>query len=538
MEAFRQILSQLNATFSNLSLGKKITLVTLVLGSLVGFIFLMNWSGQSEFQPLYAQLDPEDASAVLSRLREQKIDYRIASNGSTVLIPQEHIYETRMQLASEGLPRGSGVGFEIFDNSKLGMTAFAQNVNYQRALQGELARTINQLAEIESCRVHIVMTEKTLFIDEEEPASASVVLKLRSGKWLNQSQIDGILHLVSSSVARLSPENVTIVDSKGKLLAGVKDPSSFGSLSSDQLDYQNRVEKALENRILTMLESALGENKAIVRLSASFDFKKQERTEEHYLPDNRVVRSEQQLSELSVDPTLTPQGVPGIRSNLPGDPAAAQQSKIDGSRRAFEKNDRTVNYEIGKVISHIKEPEGEMTRVSVAVLVDGTYKQIENGEGEFEWQYVARTPEEMQKFESIVKRAVNFDQARGDQVDIVNIPFETTKLTVEDTEEVPEGWMELLKKYQPYLKYGFLSLFLLLSFVFFVKPLVRWLTEYSFGDMQMFKQLPKTVGELEGEFNPEANQLIYRDQASELIASDKDASLGVMRDWIKESWSN
>jgi flagellar M-ring protein FliF len=336
-------------------------------------------------------------------------------------------------------------------------------------------------------------------------------------------------------VARLSPEHVTVVDSKGKLLAGVKDPSSFGRLSSDQLDYQDRVEKALENRVRTMLELALGENKAIVRLSGSFDFKKQERTEEHYLPDNKVVRSEQQLNETSVDPSTTPQGIPGIRSNLPGDPAATQQSRFTDSNRAFEKNDRTVNYEIGKVISHIKEPVGEMTRVSVAVLVDGTYKRIEKAEGDIEWQYVARTADEMQKFESMVKRAVNFDKARGDQVDIVNIPFETTKLVDNDTEVVEEGWVDLLKKYQPYLKYGFLSLFLLLSFMFFVKPLVRWLTEYSFGDMQMFKQLPKTVGELEGEFNPETNQLIFRDQASELIASDKDASLGVMRDWIKES---
>jgi len=536
MEAFRQILSQLNAAFSNLSLGKKITMMTLILGSVVAFIFLMNWSGKSEFQPLYAQLDPEDASAILSKLREQKIDYRIASNGSTVLIPEEHIYETRMQLAAEGLPRGSAVGFEIFDNTKLGMTAFAQNVNYQRALQGELSRTINQIAEIESSRVHIVMTEKSLFIEDEEPATASVVLKLRSGKWLNQNQIDGVLYLVSSSVARLSPENVTIVDSKGKLLAGVKDPSSFGSLSSDQLDHQDRVEKALENRVRTMLELALGENKAIVRLSGSFDFKKQERTEEHYLPDNKVIRSEQQLQETSVDPSTTPQGIPGIRSNLPGDPAAAEQTRITDSNRAFEKNDRTVNYEIGKVISHIKEPVGEMTRVSVAVLVDGTYKRIEKTGGEIEWQYVARTPEEMKKFDSIVKRAVNFDKARGDQVDIVNIPFETAKLAAKDPEVVAqENWMDLLKKYQPYLKYGFLSFFLFLSFIFFVKPLVRWLTEYSFGDMQMFKQLPKTVGELEGEYNPEANQLIFRDQASNLITSDKDASLGVMRDWIKES---
>jgi flagellar M-ring protein FliF len=284
-----------------------------------------------------------------------------------------------------------------------------------------------------------------------------------------------------------------------------------------------------------MLESALGENKAIVRLSCSFDFQKRERTEEHYLPDNRVVRSEQQLEEISSEPGTTPQGIPGIRSNLPGDAAATQQSSLIDSNRAYEKSDRTVNYEIGKVISHIKEPVGEITRISVAVLVDGTYKPIEKAGREIELQYVARTAEEMQKFESIVKRAVNFDKARGDKVDIVNIAFETAKLAINETEVVEEGWIDLLKEYQPYLKYGFLSLFLILSFVIFVRPLVRWLTEYSFGDMQMFKQLPKTVGELEGEFNPQANQLIFRDQASELIASDKEASIGVMRDWIKES---
>jgi len=379
------------------------------------------------------------------------------------------------------------------------------------------------------------MTEKSLFVEEDEPATASVVLKLRQGKWLNQSQINGIVHLVSSSVARLSPEDVTIVDSNGKLLAGVKNTSSFGSLSSDQLDYQARVEKTLENRIRTMLELALGENKAIVRLACSFDFKKQERTEEQYLPDNRVVRSEQMLNEISIEPGTTPQGIPGIRSNLPGDASAGQQNKSVDSNTTFQKKDRTVNYEIGKIISHIKEPVGEMTRISVAVLVDGTYKRIENEEGKLDWQYVARTAEEMKKFENIVKRAVNFNEARGDQVDIVNIPFETTKTTVEEVPVAEPGWLDLLKKYQPYMKYGFLSLFLILSFMFFVRPLVRWLTEYSFGDMQMFKQLPKTVGELEGEFDPAAKRLMFRDQASQLVSNDNEASMGVMRDWIKES---
>ncbi len=532
MGATSQIFTQLNAAFANLSLGKKITLVTLIIGSVAGFIFLLNWSGQREFQPLYTNLNSEDASAIISKLKEQKIEYRIASNGDTILIPEQYIYEIRMQLASAGLPQGGGIGFEIFDNTKLGMTAFAQNVNFQRALQGELARTINRIAEIESSRVHIVMTEKSLFVEEEEPATASVVLKLRPGKWLNQNQVKGIVHLVSSSVARLSAENVTVVDSNGKMLAGANDASSFGSLSSDQLDYQARVEKSLENRVRTMLESALGENKAIVRSSCSFDFKKQERTEELFLQDNKVVRSEQVLNEITSQPAKKAQGIPGIRSNMPGAGAAGQQDPSMGNGSTFEKKDHTVNYEIGKVINHINDPVGELTRISIAVLVDGTYKRIEKKRGKVEWEYVPRTDEEMTKFENIVKRAVNFDSSRGDEVDIVNIPFETTKLE----EEIPApepSWLETFKTYQPYMKYGFLTLFLILSFMFFVKPLVRWLTEYSFGDMQMFKQLPKTVGELESGLDQGDNNLMFRDQATQLIANDKETSVGVMRDWIK-----
>ena len=339
MEVLRQILTQLKATFANLSRGKQITLAALLLGSLVGFILLMSWSGKTEFQPLYAQLDPEEAGLILARLKEQKIEYRLASNGTTILIPQDQIYEMRMQLASEGLPRGSGIGFEIFNDTKLGMTEFAQNVNYQRALQGELSRSINRIGEIESSRVHIVLPEKSLFVEDEEPATASVILQLRPGKWLNQSQINGIVHLVSSSVARLKPENVTVVDQDGKLLAGVKNDGSFGNLSSDQLEYQARVEKNLENRVRSMLESALGEDKAIVRLSGSFDFKRQEKTEELYLPDNRVVRSEQSLNESSTNPDLAPQGIPGVRSNIPGDATAGELNMSSTGASTFEKND-------------------------------------------------------------------------------------------------------------------------------------------------------------------------------------------------------
>ena len=535
MEGLRQILSQLKASFNNLGRGKQITLLTLVLGSFAGFIFLMSWSGKNEFHPLYTNLNPEDAGIILTKLKEQKIEYRIASNGTTILIPPENIYETRIKMASEGLPQGSGIGFEIFNETKLGMTEFAQNVNYQRALQGELSRTINRIGEIESSRVHIVLPEKSLFVEDEDPATASVVLQLQAGKWLNQSQIKGIVHLLSSSVTRLSPENVTIIDQNGKLLAGLNNDSTFGSLSSNQLEYQARVEKNLENRVRTMLELALGENKAIVRLSCSFDFKSLEKTEELYLPDNRVVRSEQALKESTTSPDMTPQGVPGIRSNIPGDVLPSEENKTTARSSIFEKNDRTVNYEIGKVINHIKEPVGELTRVSIAVLVDGTYQRVEKPGDKADWNYVPRTVEEMQKFENIVKRAVNFNETRGDEVEIINIPFETTKLALKEEPADDGNWLSLVKKYQPYLKYGFLGLFLILSFLFFVRPLVRWLTEYSFGDLDMFKQLPRTVGELEGQYDPNTQSLTFRDQASQLISSENEASMGVVRDWIKES---
>ncbi|MEE9496855.1 MAG: flagellar basal-body MS-ring/collar protein FliF, partial [Desulfobacterales bacterium] len=347
----REILLQLQNLLKNISVGKRIAIFILVIGSILGFVFLMNWAGQPEFHPLYTNLDSQDAGVILNRLRDQKIPYRISSNGSTILIPQEHIYETRINLASEGVPQGGSIGFEVFDNVKFGMSEFAQNVNYQRALQGELARTIKGFAEIDSSRVHIVMPEKSLFVKDEQSASASVVLKLRHGQWLTQEQVQGIVHLVSSSVSRLSPENVTVVDSSGRLLAGQKDDSGLATTSSDQLDYQAKVERKLESRLLTMLEKALGADKAVVRVSCALDFKRYEQTEERFFPENKVVRSEQMFNETAKKADIIPQGIPGIQSNVPGNnPTGINQ--VNDENTTFAKQDRTVNYEIGKLTSH------------------------------------------------------------------------------------------------------------------------------------------------------------------------------------------
>lgn len=529
----RQLFLQLKTLFQNLSPSKRATLLILIIGTVAGFSLLITWTGKADFQPLYSNLAPEDAGIILGKLKEQKIPYRISGNGGTILIPQEHIYEIRMNLASEGLPQGGNIGFEVFDNTKLGMTEFAQNVNYQRALQGELSRTINRFSEVESSRVHIVMPEKSLFIEDEEPATASVVLKLHPGKWLSQQQVNGIIHLVSSSVPRLKTENVTVVDSSGKLLSEFEAQSGFGSLSSDQLAYQDKVERTLENRIKTMLEKALGPDKAIVRLSAALNFKRQEKTEERYFPDNQVVRREQLFNEKSSEPEATPEGIPGIRANLPQPPPENETGETPVIT-TFEKKDRTVNYEIGKITSHVMEPVGEIVRISVAVLVDGTYKPMQNAAGEMQQSYIPRSAEEMRKLENICKHAVNFDEARGDKVEVVNIPFETTRLLDAAESDAPQGWMTWLKPYQSYLKYAFFGLFLFLSFVFIIKPLVHWLTDQSLAEMAMVKQLPKTVGELEGEYGSASNHLTFTDQASQLLASEDEASIDVMRDWLKE----
>jgi len=529
----RQILLQLQNLLKNISVGKRIAILILIVGSLSGFIFLMNWAGQPEFHPLFTNLDSHDAGIILDRLKDQKIPYRISSNGSTILIPQAHIYETRMDLASEGLPQGGSIGFELFDNAKFGMSEFAQNVNYQRALQGELVRTINGFAEVNSCRVHIVMPEKSLFVKDEQAASASVVLKLNHGKWLTQEQVQGIVHLVSSSVARLGPENITVVDSSGRLLAGLKDDSGLGTISSDQLDYQAKVERKLESRVLTMLEKALGANKAIVRVSCALDFKRYEQTEERFFPENKVVRSEQMFNETAKRADAIPQGIPGIQSNMPeSNPAGT--NKVNDENTTFAKQDRTVNYEIGKLTSHTQEPVGAMQRVSVAVLVDGTYRSTPNKAGELDGAYVPRSPEELVKIENLVKSAVNFVAARGDTVEVVNIPFETPKVIKEADDTTLGKWLERLKNYKPYFKYAFLSLFLILSFIFVVKPLIKWLTAHTTGDAELLYQLPKTVGEIENPNGEDHKRLTFKDQASQLISNDNETSVGVMRDWLRE----
>jgi flagellar M-ring protein FliF len=521
---------QMNVIRKNLTPVKAAVLVILAGATLAGFIFIMAWAGKPDFQVLYSNLAPEDAGTILDKLKEQQIPYRIGTGGTSILAPQERIHEIRLSLASQGLPQGSGIGFEIFDNAKLGMTEFVQNVNYQRALQGELARTINRFTEVESSRVHLVIPKKSLFIDKEEPATASVILKVRSGKVLHGDQIRGIVHLVASGIPGLAPQNVTVVDSSGRILAGNSEKSGAGKLGSEHLELQEKYERNLEDRVKTMLASALGSNKAIVRLSCSLDFTRQEHTEEKFYPENRVIRSEQVSSSVSNGEKAggkTPVSA-GREGEAPG--------PSGGTQPLNQKEDRTLNYEIGKVTSHIVEPVGKVRRVSVAVMVDGTYKTVEDKDGKTETKYTPRTPEEMEKLKNLVKRAVDFDAQRGDAVELVNIPFENPGGLAEGEEAPVEStWMSYARQYVPSMvKYGLSAVFLLMTFMFVVRPLVTWLTASPMAGMEMLKQLPMTVGEMEKELGGGLKGLPSRDRETTLVSADDDLSLNLMREWLKE----
>ncbi len=528
--ALNSVGPQIRDLLASLSPARKISLVIMVVGTIAGFVLLMAWTGKPDFRNLYANLAAEDAGEILNYLKEQRIAYRVTENGAGIEVPAERVHECRLALAAKGLPQGGGIGFEVFDNTKLGMTEFVQNVNYQRALQGELSRTINRIAEVENCRVHIVMSAKSLFIDQEEPATASVVLKLRRGKWLTADQIQAVVHLVSSSVSRLKPENVTVVDTSGKLLAGFSDRSEVTRLSSDQLDYQESLERNLESRIKSMLEKALGRDKAIVRLSCALDYKRQEMTEERFYPDNRVIRSEQMLQEKSGEPSTLPAGIPGVRSNV-----AKGASGMGGGTSEFEKSDRTVNYEIGKLTSHTIEPTARIKRVSVAVIVDGNYLPPEKPAAGRDATYVPRTAEEMAQLEKIVKGAINFDADRGDTVEVVNIAFQAEKEAPVPEDKTPPGWAERLRPYAGALKATLLGFFLLLSFVFVVRPITRWLTSGTGGGVELLQQLPKTVGEIERDLGGAAAGMPYREELKRLLTAEGETSTGVMRDWLKES---
>jgi len=462
-----ETMKKLTAPYMTLPPARRWMVGVVVVLSILGFGTLIMISNRIDYKPLFANLSNEDTGEIVKKLKEQKISYRIAADGKAILVPSDKVYDLRISLASEGLPQGGGVGFEIFDRKNFGMTEFVQKLNYQRALQGELARTIMQIAGVEHARVHLAIPEKSLFKDNEKLPTASIVLQMKSGRQVRESEVQGIVHLVASSVEGMDPEQVTVLDSRGKVMSRTGPADVTGKMSGTMMETQRSYEKSIEDRLQSLLDKAVGSGKSVARVSSVLNFSQVEKVEERYDPNAKVVRSEQRMEQKD-GTTVSSSGVPGVQANT-GKTSAVPATAGGGSKR-----DETLNYEINRSSAKIIEPVGTLTKLSVAILVDGKYEAgaVAKSGKTAKAKYTPRSPEELQKIEALVKSAVGFNVERGDQLTVVNVPFQ--EAGDETTGEQPDWWekpiiADLGKNIL--LGLAFIALLLLV-----VRPLMKMLT--------------------------------------------------------------
>ena len=514
--------------FQSLTLSQRIGVVVVLALAIATIPLLFIIGKEPELVVLFSQLDSQDTRAIIQELGKQGVSYELGEDGNTIKVPAERVHELRLQLASAGLPESAGVGFEIFDRTGLGVTPFSQQMNYRRALQGELARTISQISQVDRVRVHLVIPEKRLFASEQKPAQAAVVLTLKRGNPLRGTQVQGIVHLVASSVEGLEPSQVTVVDNHGEVLSQ-NSADDDAQLTATQIETQRGVEHDLEQRVQTMLDQVLGRDKSVVRVTAPLEFRQVEITEESFDPDSQVVRSENRSQEKVIEHG-SQAGVPGVRSNVPND---LKPSGGSGPKEAKRKNE-TLNYEVNRKVSKIIEPTGTIQRLSVAVLVDGTYEAAEGGEGQAEdpngdKTYVARSEQEIQNLILIVKKAVGFSEERGDQIEMINVPFETPAVQ-EGEDGMTAGVQAFLATWGGFLKpvlFFFLGVMVLW---FVIRPMALNLSKPSAKAVALpQKGLPATVREYEAQISETP-----QDQAIKLAADNPASAAQVIRTWIKE----
>jgi flagellar M-ring protein FliF len=374
---------------------QKMMLGVVTLGAIAAIVTLVTLVNAPSYAILFSNLSPEDASKIVTKLKDKEVRYQLEDGGKTVMVPKQSVYELRLSLAGEGLPQSSVIGYEIFDRTNLGVSDFVQKVNYRRALEGELARTILTLEEVEGARVHLVVPERALFKEDEKPATASVVLKLKSGTPLRRETVQGISHLIASSVEGIESGNVTIVDSRGQLLSDVHKPNSIAAMTSTQYELQQKVEAYLGQKAQALLESVVGAGNALVQVNADLDFRQVERTLEQFDPEKSVIRSE------SI-----------VESKATGGDSSGGQSN----------SSTTTNYEINKTVEHIVENMGNIRRLTVAALVNGVPTKSTK-DGKEVTEITPRTEKEIGELTNLVRRAVGYDQLRNDEVSVTNLTF-------------------------------------------------------------------------------------------------------------------
>jgi flagellar M-ring protein FliF len=416
-EKILAMFKQLQALWASLSNTKRIALVLGTVGVMTAVLLVAFFGSRESYTVLFADLSPDDAQAISAKLKELKVPAELEGNGTAILVPESRVHELRLELAGAGLPRGGGVGFELFDKSHLGTTEFEQRINNRRALEGELARTIGTIGAVQSARVHLVLPERSVFALRKEEASASVVLRLRVGRSFGKTEVSGVVHLVASAVPGLTEDRVSVVSADGETLHR---PRTEGAPGTGELDEEHEREIAggLEDRARELLERTVGPGHADVRVTVDLDPSSHEHTDEKFDPKTTSLRSEQKTIEKTTTDGPSVAGVPGAKSNLGAAPAAPADPPDSELAANVLRTSWTRNWEVDHVTEKILTPAGRLARLSVAVLVDGTY--VGEGAGR---TFTPRDPTELQRLAELVKGVVGFDANRGDSLRIDSSRF-------------------------------------------------------------------------------------------------------------------
>jgi len=528
--------------FSGLSFSRKVSLVStaVVITAVITAMFM--WAGKTTYTTLVTNLTPEDSTAVIRYLRDKKIPFIVDETGKTVSVPPDKVYDLRLELSSSGLAQTGVVGYEVFDKQSFGATSTVQRINEQRALEGELIRTINHIKGVERSRVHLAIPAKSAFLEDEKRPTASVILDLVPGFHPSEDQVRGMQHLVSSAVKGLDKNSVTIISNSGKQLSqNADDPAA--ALAAATMDYQRKFEQKMESKIESLLIRVVGEGKVVAKVNADFDFSRVSQTEILFDGENAAVRSvNKQADNMSGNRPL-PSGQPGVKSQVPG-----QQDGITAPAVATNNTNRSnevANYEIPKTTRSIENPVATLKRLSVAVMVDGAHIPDEKAPGGI--RYEPLPAEKLAEFRSIIANSVGWDEKRDPAIEVKSLAFFKEDI---ESATLAANAAERNRMIGNISQWVGIGLIFTLFFLFVVRPFIKWVTENTADSVEDF--LPKTLEELERaqakqtipgmeEILPEIEEKVdpekvqsemLKDKVLSLVNDNPQKSAQILHEWI------
>ncbi|MFN4307717.1 flagellar basal-body MS-ring/collar protein FliF [Sulfurihydrogenibium azorense] len=491
-------------------------------------IVLLKSFHKEDYAVLYSGLSPDDAGNVLTALSQENIPYKLEGNGTIIMVPKDKVYDARLKLAAKGLPSGKVVGFEIFEEPKLGTTQFQENVNYIRAVEGELTRTIKQLDAVMDAKVNISMPKDSLFVREDEEAKASVIIKLWPDKDLTKEQIKAIVFLVSHAVPKLKPENVTVVDNRGRVLSDLIDENVSEASGDKTVELKRKLEKQLEKDIQSMLAKVVGPERVVVKASVELETGKVNQKDEIYDPDKVAVVSERKIKESETEEANTINAPPGTPTNVP---PVMNTPIFGGGGKKKEKSDITTNYDVSKSMIETQKPLFVIKKVSVGVMIDGKYKEVKDKDGNVKLEFEPRSPQELQSYENLIKSAIGFDPNRGDQVTVISVPFESL-----ETQKQEEKQANIIQ----YIIAGLLGLVLLGLVVFLLLKTKKKKQETIIAPLpsgevpsSLATQLSK-IYEEEKELQPEFEKIPEYIKLLEIAEESPVLIANLISKWLKE----